>query len=159
MRGRYSPVSLARDVLQMVKLAREYMHHRSGYRFGGSCYWVRIYEGEPGDAPVVLCSPSTEIGSTDADAEASRYLAAEVVREFFADGLSDLPRPLLWIEHRPGRRRRSPGRYFLLGFATYRPTPEGLGFVKRVSLESSEWEPLSPEEVGFLTGEESRPDP
>jgi hypothetical protein len=87
VRGRYSPVSLARDVLQMVKLAREYMHHRSDYRFGSSCYWVRIYEGEPGDAPVVLCSPSTEIGSTDADTEASRCLAAEVVREFFADGL------------------------------------------------------------------------
>lgn len=143
----------------MVKLALEYMHHRSGYRFGSRCYWVRIYEGEPGDAPVVACSPSTEIDSADASIEASRYLAAEVVREFFADGLPDLPRPLLWIEHRPGRRRRGPGRYFLLGFATYRPRPEGLGFVKRVSLGLPAREPLSPEEVGLLTGEESRPVP
>ena len=141
-----------------MQLAREYLHHRSGYRFGSRCYWVRIYEGEPGDAPVVVCSPSTEIGSTDT-AEASSYLAAEVMREFFADGLPDLPRPLLWIEHRPGRRRRAPGRYSLLGFATYRPVSEGLGFVKRVSLGSPEWEPLRPEEVALLTGEGSRPGP
>ena len=135
------------------------MHHRSGYRFGSGCYWIRIYEGEPGDAPVVVCSPSTEIGSTNADTEASGYMAAEVMREFFADGLPDLRRPLLWIEHRPGRRRHSPSRYFLLSFATYRPRPEGLGFVKRVSLGSSEREPLSPEEVRLLTGEELRPVP
>lgn len=142
-----------------MKLAREYMHHRSGYRFGSRCHWVRIYEGAPGDAPVVVCSPSTENGSADDTAEASGYLAAEVVREFFADGLPDLPRPLLWIEHRPGRRRRAPDRYFLLCFATYRPRPEGPGFVKRVSLGPPEREPLSPEEVALLTGEEPRPGP
>ncbi len=64
------------------------MHHRSGYRFGSGCYWIRIYEGEPGDAPVVVCSPSTEIGSADytTTTEASGYVAAEVVREFFAGG-------------------------------------------------------------------------
>ena len=139
-----------------MKFTREYMHHRWGYRFGSRCYWVRIYEGGPCDAPVVVCSPSTEIGSADDLTEASEYLAAEVVREFFAEGgLPDLPRPLLWIEHRPGRRRRAPDRYFLLGFATYRPRPEGLGFVKRVSMGSSEREPLSAEEVALLTGEGS----
>jgi hypothetical protein len=142
-----------------VKLAREYMHHRSGYRFGTRCYWVRIYEGEPGDAPVVVCSPSTEIQCADNAAEASRYLAAEVVREFFAGGLPDLPRPLLWIEHRPGRRRRGPGRYSLLDFATYRPKPEGFGFFKRVTLGAAELEPLTPEEVAVLTGEGSRTGP
>jgi hypothetical protein len=143
-----------------VKLAREYMHHRPGYRFGSRCYWVRIYEGESGDAPVVVCSPSTDIGSTDnTTTEALGYVAAEVVREFFADGLPDLPRPLLWTEHRPGRRRRGPGRYSLIGFATYRPRPEGLGFVKRVSLGASEREPLSAEEVANLTGERARPNP
>jgi hypothetical protein len=84
-----------------VNLAREYMHHRSGYRFGTRCYWVRIYKGEPRDAPVVVCSPSIEIGAADDTAEASGYLAAEVIHEFFAGGLPDLPHPLLWIEHRP----------------------------------------------------------
>ena len=136
-----------------MNLEREYMHHRSGYRFGSKCYWIRIYKGEPGDAPVVVCSPSTEIGSTDGTIEASRYLAAEVMREFFADGLPNLPRPLLWIEYHPGRRRRGPGRYFLLSFATYRPKPEGLGFVKRVSLGTPEREPLTLEEVAVLTEE------
>jgi hypothetical protein len=142
-----------------VKLAREYMHHRSGYRFGTRCYWVRIYEGEPGDAPVVVCSPSTEIECADNAAEASRYRAAEVVRKFFAGGLPDLPRPLLWIEHHPGRRRRGPGRYSLLGFATYRPKPEGFGFFKRVTLGAAEREPLTPEEVAVLTGEGQPPGP
>jgi hypothetical protein len=141
-----------------VKFTREYLHHRWGYRFGSRCYWVRIYEGKPGDAPVVVCSPPTEVGGADEASEASRYLAAEVVREFFADGLPDLPRPLLWIEHRPGRRRRSTGRYYLLSFATYHPKTEGLGFVKCVTLGAPEREPLTPEEVSVLTGEEgSRP--
>ena len=139
-----------------MNLSREYMHHRAGYRFGTRCYWLRIYEDGPGNAPVVVCSPSMEIGAADDATEASRYLAAEVIREFFAGGLPDLPRPLLWIEHRPGRRRRGPGRYYLLGFATYRPKPEGLGFVKRVTLGAPEREPLTPEEVSILTGEGSR---
>jgi hypothetical protein len=140
-----------------VNLAREYMHQRSGYRLGTGCFWVRIYQGEPGDAPVVVCSPSMEIGCADDASEASRYLAAEVIREFFVGKLPDLPRPLLWIVHRPGRRRRGPGRYYLLCFASYRPKPEGLGFVKRVSLGAPEREPLTPEEVAVLTGEEARP--
>lgn len=138
-----------------MNLAGEYMHHRSGYRFGTRCYWVRIYEGEPGDAPVVVCSPSTEIGGADDATETSRYLAAEVIHEFFAGGLPDLPRPLLWIEHRPGRKRRGLGKYYLLCFATYRPKPEGLGFVKSMTLGVPEREPLTPEEVAVLTGEES----
>lgn len=142
-----------------MNLAREYIHHRSGYGFGTRCYWIRIYEGETGDAPVVVCSPSTEIGCADDAAEASRYLAAEVIREFFSGGLPDLPRPLLWIVHRPARRRRGPGRYYLLGFATYRPKPEGFGFVKRVTLGAAEREPLTPEEVAVLTSEGSWPGP
>ena len=140
-----------------MNLAREYMHQRSGYRFGTGCFWVRIYKGEPGDAPVVICSPSKEIGYADDAAEASRYLAAEVICEFFAGGLPDLPRPLLWIVHRPSRSRRGPGRYYLLCFATYHPKPEGLGFVKRVTLGAPKREPLTPEEVGVLTGEGPRP--
>ena len=71
----------------------------------------------------------------------------------------DLPRPLLWIVHRPGRRRRGPGRYYLLGFATYRPKPEGFGFVKRVTLGAAEREPLTPEEVAVLTSGGSWPGP
>jgi hypothetical protein len=142
-----------------VNLAREYMHQRSGYRLGTGCFWVRIYQGEPGDAPVVVCSPSMEIGCADDASEASRYLAAEVIREFFVGKLPDLPRPLLWIVHRPGRRQRGPGRYYLLCFASYRPKTEGLGFVKRVSLGAPEREPLTPEEVAVLIGEEARPNP
>jgi hypothetical protein len=107
---------------------------------------------------VVVCSPSTEIGSTDdTTTEALGYVAAEVVRESFAGGLPDLPRPLLCIEHRPGRKRRGPRRYSLISFANYRPRPEGLGFVKRVSLGASEREPLSAEEVALLTGARARP--
>jgi len=86
-------------------------------------------------------------------------LAAEVVPEFFAGGLPDLPRPLLWIGYRPDRRRRGQGRCYLLSFATYRPNPEGLGFVKRVSPGAPEREPLSPEEVAIPTGEGSWPGP
>lgn len=138
-----------------MKFTREYLHHRSGYRFGSRCCWIRIYEGEPGDAPVVVCSPPTEIGPADDLTEASEYLAAEVIRDSFADGLPELPRPLLWIEYRPGRRRRGSGRYFLLRFAAYRPRPEGLGFVKRVSLGSPEREPLTSGEVDVLTGKGS----
>jgi hypothetical protein len=104
---------------------------------------------------VVVCSPSAEIGGADDATETSRYLAAEVIHEFFAGGLPDLPRPLLWIEHRPGRRRRGPGKYYLLCFATYRPKPEGLGFVKSMTLGAPEREPLTPEEVAVLTGEGS----
>jgi hypothetical protein len=100
-----------------------------------------------------------QIGSADDLTEASEYLAAEVIRDFCADGLLELPRPLLWIEYWPGRRRRGSGRYFLLRFAAYRPRPEGLGFVKRVSLGSPEREPLTSGEVHALTGEGSLLDP
>lgn len=141
-----------------MNLSREYIHHRTGYRFGTRCCWVRVYEGEPGDAPVVLCGPPSEIGAADEDPEAAGYLAAEVVGRFFACGLPDLPRPLLWIEHRPGPKRRGPGKYFLLSFASYRPKPEGLGFAKRVTLGEPEREPLAPEEVAALTGSGFRRD-
>ena len=141
-----------------MNLSREYMHHRSGYRFGTRCSWVRVYKGEPGDAPIVLCGSPSVIGAADEDPKAAGYLAAEVVGRFFAGGLPDLPRPLLWIEHRPGPRRRGPGRYFLLSFAAYRPKPEGLGFAKRVTLGEPEREPLTPEEVTALTGSGSARD-
>jgi hypothetical protein len=140
-----------------MNLACEYMHHRSGYRFGTRCYWVRIYEGALCDAPVVVCSPLTEIGVTDDTPETSGYLAAEVIREWFAGRLPDLPRPLLWIEHRPRRRQPERGRYYLLAFATYRPKLEGLGFAKRVTLGAPKREQLTPEEVAVLTGDGARP--
>jgi hypothetical protein len=81
-------------------------------------------------------------------------LAAEVIRDRFASGLPDLPRPVLWIEHRPSRRRRGPGRYTLLSFPTYRPRLEGAGFVRRVTLGPPRREPLTPYEVAILTGKE-----
>src|SRR3712207_9559906 len=86
--------------------------------------------------------------------EMAEQLAAEVILEHFADGLPDLPRPLLWIKHRPARRRGS-GRYALLTFPFYHPRPAGAGFVRRVTLGSPHREPLSPEEVAILMGGEA----
>lgn len=128
-----------------MTLTREYMHHRSGYRFGTRCSWVRIYDGEAGDAPVVVCE-----GIED-DGEAG-LLAAEVVLAHFPEGLPDLPRPLLWVEHtRP--RKRGPGRYTLLTFPHYEPRTVGAGFVRRVTLGAPEREPLTLLEVSLLTDE------
>lgn len=132
-------------------LTREYLHSREGYRFGTQCCWVRIYRGEAGDAPVVVCEELRDAGVYVS--EMSEYLAAEVIRDHFPDGLPDLPRPLLWIEHRP-TRRRGPGRYRLVSFASYAPRPAGAGFVRRERIGApTHREPLSREEVSVLTGE------
>jgi hypothetical protein len=112
-----------------MNLTHEYMHHRTGYRLGAGCCWIRIYKGAEGDAPVVVCEQLPRVGDA-ATEEVSGFLAAEVIREHFADGLPDLPRPLLWIEHRPARRR-GPGKYFLHTFPSYRPRTVGAGFVRR----------------------------
>lgn len=131
-----------------MNLTHEYIHHRRGYRFGAGFCWVRIYRGETGDAPVVVCEELPGIGGADM-IEMSEYLAAEVVVEHFPDGLPELPRPMLWIEHR--HRRRGPGRYTLLTFPVYTPQPVGAGFVRRVSLGPPVREPLEPREVSILT--------
>jgi hypothetical protein len=134
-----------------MNLTHEYIHHRRGYRFGAGLCWIRVYRGEDGDAPVVVCEEMPEVGGSGV-AEISEYLAAEVVMEHFPDGLPDLTRPLLWIEHQP--RRRGPGRYCLLTFPSYIPKPVGAGFVRRVTLgPSPHRERLAPEEVESLTGE------
>lgn len=131
-----------------MNLTHEYMHHRTGYRLGAGCCWIRLYKGAPGDAPVVVCQELTETGAVSE--EVSGFLAGEVVREHFPDGLPDLPRPLLWIEHRPARRR-GPGKYFLHTFPAYNPKLVGAGFVRRVTLGESRREPLTPYEVEALT--------
>lgn len=136
----------------MMDLAREYLHNRRGYRFGTWCCWVRIYEGSPGDAPVVVCSEPLEVGGSLMSGT-SEYLAAEVVEEHFAGRLPDLPRPMIWIEHHPGRRRQSSDDYRLLTFPSYTPKCEGAGFVRRVTLGSPRREKLSAAEVAALTGE------
>ncbi len=130
-----------------MSLSHEYIHHRLGYRFGTRCCWIRIYEGEPGDAPVVVCEEIVGVSGM------SEYLAAEVIREHFPGALPDLPRPLLWIEHRRARKR-GPGRYALLTFPSYAPRPEGVGFTRRVTLGPPRREPLAPYEVATLTGGE-----
>jgi hypothetical protein len=135
-----------------MNLTHEYIRHRRGYAFGAGCCWIRVYEGEPGDAPVVVCEELPRAGGAGLY-EMAAQLAAEVILEHFADGLPDLPRPLLWIEHRPARRR-GPGRYTLLTFPSYHPRPAGAGFVRRVTLGGPTREPVTPEEVAFLTGEE-----
>jgi hypothetical protein len=133
-----------------MNLTREYIHHRSGYRFGAGCCWIRVYEGAVGEAPVVVCEELPGVGDV---AEMAAQLAAEVILEHFTGALPDLPRPLLWIEHRPPRRRRGPGRYALLTFPSYSPRQVGAGFVRRVTLGPSRREDLTPDEVAILTGE------
>ncbi len=127
----------------------DYIHQGECYRYGVGWARIRIYPGPmPGDAPVILCSDLPE----ERGDEMIERLAAEVVRDRFASGLPDLPRPVLWIEHRPSRRRRGPGRYALLTFPTYRPRHEGAGFVRRVTLGAPQREPLTTREVEILTG-------
>ncbi len=128
----------------------DYIHQGGCYRYGVGWARIRIYPGETtGDAPVILCSELPE----DRGVEMVERLAAEVIRDRFTDSLPDLPRPLLWIEHRPSRRGRGPGRYALLTFPTYRPRLEGVGFVRRVTLGAPRREPLTPREVAVLTSE------
>jgi hypothetical protein len=136
-----------------MNLTHEYIRHRRGYAFGAGCCWIRVYEDEAGDAPVVVCEELPGVGSAGVS-EMSSQLAAEVILEHFADGLPDLPCPLLWVEHRPARRR-GPGRYVLLTFPSYDPRPAGAGFVRRVTLGAPRREPLNPDEVAILTGERS----
>lgn len=130
-----------------MNLTHEYMHHRTGYSLGAGSYWIRLYKGAPGDAPVIVCQELLQASSSN---EVSGFLAAEVIREHFRNDLPDLPRPLLWIEHRPARRR-GPGKYFLHTFSSYSPRLVGAGFVRRVTLGESRREPLSPSEVETLT--------
>lgn len=131
-----------------MELAQEYIHHGRGYRFGSRCCWIRLYAGKPADAPVVVCEEMPELG-VDVS-EAAGYLAAEVIAMHFPSGLPELPRPLLWIEHRWGRRRRGPSRYYLLTFPTYRPRLATMGFTRSVTLGSPRREKLSPKEVSLL---------
>jgi hypothetical protein len=98
-----------------------------------------------------VCEELPKVGGV-ATREVSGYLAAEVVREHFSGGLPDLPRPLLWIEHRPARRRGT-GKYFLHTFSSYRPRIVGAGFVRRVTLGTSHRVPLAPAEVAILIRE------
>ena len=134
-----------------MSLTHEYMHQRTGYRLGSGSCWIRIYKSVDHDAPVVVCEALPEVGGVGSG-EVFGQLAAEVIREHFVGGLPDLPRPLLWIEHRPARRRGR-GRYFLHTFPSYRPRIVGAGFVRRVTLGASRREPLSPAEVDALIRE------
>ncbi len=135
-----------------MKPLYDYIHQGASYRYGVGWARIRVYAGStPGDAPVVVCS---ELPENAGDGMVER-LAAEVVRDRFPDGLPDLPRPLLWIEHVPPRRKgRGTGKYFLLTFPTYAPRAEGAGFVRRVTLGPPSRERLTPQEVEALTGEE-----
>ncbi len=131
-----------------MNLTHEYMHHRTGYGLG-SCCWIRVYKGATGDAPVVVCEELPEAGRA-LTKEAAGHLAAEVIRDHFPEGLPELERPMLWIEHRPARRR-GPGKYYLHTFPSYTPRLVGAGFVRRVTLGASRRETLIPSEVEALT--------
>src|SRR5918997_698676 len=99
----------------------------------------------------VLVSPLSRGGGVGGMAEQP---GGEVIGEPSGAGLPALPRPLLWVEHRPARRR-GPGRYALLTFPSYHPRPAGAGFVRRVTLGAPRRELLTPEEDAFLTGGEA----
>lgn len=127
----------------------DYVHQGRGYRLGVGWCRVRIYAApDPKDAPVVLCS---DLFGGEGGTDVMPFLAAEVVREHLGKGLPDLPRPVLFVEHRPPRRR-GPGRYYLLDFPGYEPRPAGAGFVRRLTLGTPGREPLSPAEVAVLVG-------
>lgn len=130
-----------------MNLTHEYIHHRTGYGLG-SCCWIRVYKSAVGDAPVVVCEALPEVGGF-VTRETTGFLAAEVIRDHFPDGLPDLERPMLWIEHRPALRR-GPGKFFLHTFPSYSPKLVGAGFVRRVTLGTSRREPLSPTEAAAL---------
>lgn len=119
---------------------------------GVGYYWVSVYESESEDAPVVVCSAPASVKSpkTAELGEASRYLAAEVIEYGLSGGLPDLPRPLLWIERRQGRRGDS---YHLLDFPGYRPRPARPGFVRALALGIPTRVELTADEVTALTGE------
>ena len=137
-----------------MNLLLDYIHQGASYRYGVGWCRIRIYTGaSSSDAPVVLCSELPE-GHLRGEEMVER-LAAEVVRDHLADRLPHhLPRPVLWIEHRPPRRGDGPGRFALLTFPSYKPQLAGAGFVRRVTLGEPRREPLSPREVAVLTGEE-----
>lgn len=78
----------------------------------------------------------------------SSQLAAEAITEHFAVGLPELPRPVLWIEHH--HRRQGPGRFYLITFPSYEPHPEGIGFVRRMTLGPPTREPLTSQEAAIL---------
>lgn len=131
-----------------MSLTHEYMRHRAGYAFGSGAAWIRIYRADSNDAPIVVCEEVPGIGGAGVD-EMSSQLVAEVMKEHFPDGLPSLPVPLMWIEHRPPRRRGR-GKYFLLTFPSYEPRLAAAGFTRRVSLGPPKREPLTPREVSSL---------
>lgn len=133
-------------------LIHEYMKHRSGYSLGAGGCWVRIYGSPPGDAPVVLC----EVMSGGISEAASSQIAAEVVRDHFPDGLPEVARPLLWIEH-TRHRRSGKSRFSLVSFESYRPIPVPIGFANRVTLGEAVRERISAAEVEALIGEKIVP--
>lgn len=129
----------------------DYVHQGRGYRLGVGWCRVRIYAApRDGDAPVVLFTDL--FGGEGADF--APFLAAEVLGDRFGGGLPDLPRPVLFVEHHPPRRR-GPGRYYLLDFPHYEPRPAGAGFVRKMTLGTPSREPLTPAEVASLIGEDA----
>ena len=132
-----------------MNLTHEYMHHRTGYRLGAGCCWIRIYKGAECDAPVVVCE---ELPGSEASLRGGVViLAAEVVREHFSGGLPDLPRPLLWVEHRPpagAGQARLP-----VHLPPTVPGPWARASCGASPSELSHREPLDPAEVAILIRE------
>lgn len=131
--------------------ALDYVHLHRDPRRGELRCRVRVYPGGAGDAPVAVCEEPPQARGR-AFALASGYIAAEVVRACFSEGLPDLGRPLLWIERYAGFAGLD-SEHYLLTFPSYRPRRDGIGFAARITLGTPEREPLSALEVAVLTGE------
>ena len=134
-----------------MNLTYEYIRHRRGYSFAAGCCWIRIYEGEAATPP--WSSARSCRGRWAGVAEMAEQLAAEVILEHFTGGLPELPRPLLWVEHRPARRRGPPLRAPHLPLLSSEANGPGL----RAARHSGRPAPRStfPEEVAILTGGEA----
>ena len=91
------------------------MHHRTGYRLGAGCCWIRIYKGAEDDAPVVVCEQLPRVG--DAATRKSRASSRRSDKGALLERPAQ-PAPSITLDRTPPRRRRGPGKYFLHTFPT-----------------------------------------
>ncbi len=137
------------DAYTTTKLVHDCVLRMEGFRLGGGLCRIRIYRGdEPSDAPLVICSELPDLpGEPAANIRLlAEHIAGEVVRWHFPRSLSNLPRPLIWIE-RYLTFEGDPLEFALVDFAFWRPRPAGLGTDGRVALGTARRESITGEDV------------